>query len=212
FHTLTGWAEALHRAGARGTGEHFAYAFGMHLNPEMPALDGATVTRYMKAYACLYDWLVMRSSLDTTRQLTPYIEPFRAAYTALLVNPAYQPDLQQLIDDYLEHNPTRNRALDMLPLFAHLDEARVRAVVDDPRINPRPTLHYRLPNCEIERADWSFSHAWLDWLQVEHLADDGERLNEICRSFTRFLTAADPAAETPWSEQVQPWLVARDDL
>jgi hypothetical protein len=33
-----------------------------------------------------------------------------------------RPDLDTLIDDYLEYNPTRNRALDFLPLFLHLDE------------------------------------------------------------------------------------------
>ncbi|OBX33760.1 putative amidoligase enzyme [Halomonas elongata] len=38
-----------------------------------------------------------------------------------MLDPDYQPDLRTLIDDYLEYNPTRNRELDLLPLFAYLD-------------------------------------------------------------------------------------------
>ena len=64
------------------------------------------------------------------------------------------------IDDYLVENASRNRALDMLPVFAYLDEARIRAAVSDGLIKARPTLHYRLPNCEIEQPGWDLHPAW----------------------------------------------------
>src|SRR5690606_13831572 len=35
--------EALRRAGARGTHESLLYAFGLHLNPELPATDADTI-------------------------------------------------------------------------------------------------------------------------------------------------------------------------
>ena len=38
-----------------------------------------------------------------------------------MLDAGYGPDLGALIDDYLAANPTRNRALDLLPLFAELD-------------------------------------------------------------------------------------------
>lgn len=182
---------ALRKAGALGTGESWTYAFGMHLNPELPALDAASITRYLKAFFCLYDWLVKQSALDLTRRLTPYIDPFPADYVRTVVSSDYGPDLSGLIDDYLDANPTRNRILDMLPLFSHLDGARVAARVDDPRIKSRPTLHYRLPNCEIDRPDWDLSGDWSRWLQVEHLVADSRRLDDLCQRYCRHLDAGE---------------------
>ncbi|MCB1684264.1 MAG: amidoligase family protein, partial [Pseudomonadales bacterium] len=77
--------------------------------------------------------------------------------------------------------------LDMLPLFSHLDAPRVAARVDDPRIKSRPTLHYRLPNCEIDREGWDLGGDWARWLQVEHLAADPTRLDSLCQRFSSHL-------------------------
>jgi hypothetical protein len=41
-----------------------------------------------------------------------------------------------------------------LPLFAFLDEDRVRAKLDDPLIKSRPTYHYRLPNTDFHKPNW----------------------------------------------------------
>ena len=73
----------------------------------------------------LFDWLRSRCHPDLSRRISPYIEPYPLDYARLILQPDYAPDSGRLIDDYLRHNPTRNRALDMLPVFAHLDEARV---------------------------------------------------------------------------------------
>jgi len=91
--------------------------------------------------------------------------------------PDYQPDLDALIDDFLHFTPTRNRPLDMLPLFAWLDEDKVmQAPVEKDLIKARPALHYRLPNCLIDEPDWSLSVPWNDWIEVERLAADSDAL------------------------------------
>lgn len=197
---------ALRKAGAEGSGAGLTYAFGMQFNPELPGLDARTVASYLKAFFCLYDWLMERSKVDLTRRLSGFSAAFPGAYVAQVVDPDYWPDQDTLIDDYLDENPTRNRALDMLPLFLHLDKARLRAVVDDPRVKPRPTLHYRLPNCEIDRADWGVHLAWDDWLVVEKLACDEERLREICTAYSEWLDKPLARLLDSWAEAVTQWI------
>ena len=173
----------LRERDAKGTRYATRFAFGVHLNPELPALDSRTILRYLQAFMCLYDWLADREKIDLSRRLTNYIDHFKRDYISLVIDPDYQPDLQTLINDYLEYNPTRNRSLDMLPLFAFLDEDLVRSQVDDERIKKRPTLHYRLPNCDIDNPDWNINFTWENWLQVERLAYDDALLNELCVDF-----------------------------
>ena len=196
----------LREAGARGTTDEAIYAFSMQFNPELPNLEAGTITAYVQAFLCLHDWLKGRAGVDLARRLTAYVNPFPDEYVRKVVDDGYEPNLNELIDDYLECNPTRNRALDMLPLFSHLDETRVRNVVDDDRIKPRPTLHYRLPNCEIDRAEWGFHRAWNDWLVVEELAAAPGRLDELCGLYTEFLDAPTRNPFANWADQTQTWL------
>ncbi|MDZ7810628.1 MAG: amidoligase family protein [Arhodomonas sp.] len=203
---------ALREGGARGTGGGLVYAFGLQLNPEMPALDPETITRYLRAFLCLFDWLKERARVDLTRRLTTYIDPFPRAYVRRVVDPGYRPSLEQLIDDYLAANPTRNRALDLLPLFTHLDPGRVRAALDDPRIKARPALHYRLPNSEVDRPGWGIGGAWNDWVCVERLACDEVRLRSVAAAYVDHLDHPLQALGHPWLEQVTEWLDADDGL
>jgi hypothetical protein len=198
--------ERLRAAGARGTTDALVYAFGLHFNPELPATDAATITRYLKAFACLYPWLDERADIDLSRKLTLFADPFPDAYVQRLIASDYWPSLDALIDDYLLANPTRNRALDCLPLFLYLDPVRVRAIVGDPRVKPRPTLHYRLPNCEIDRPDWGIHIAWNDWLQVERLATERERLAELCERYRRFLARPLGYLLGDWVQELDGWL------
>lgn len=179
--------DRLREAGARGTGDELTYAFGMQLNPELPETDVDTIRRYLQAFLCLEDWLRERAQVDITRRLTFFADPFPKAYARQVVAADYSPNLDRFIDDYLDANPTRNRALDMLPLFLHLDPDRVRARVEDERVKPRPTLHYRLPNSEIDRPDWDLDAAWDDWLVLERLATDEARLTELCGRYSKHL-------------------------
>ena len=99
----------------------------------------------------------------------------------------------------------------MLPLFAHLDEERVREVVDDPRINARPTLHYRLPNCEIDEPGWGIGTLWRDWLEVERLAADERRLQRLCRAYSQHLAQPVDRLLGDWTAELEPWLTSPDD-
>jgi hypothetical protein len=162
---------------AEGTGASVYNAFGLHFNPDLPALDAATVLRYLRAFLVLYESLKKSHAIDLTRQMSPFITAFPDAYTKLVLDPRYLPDTTQLIEDYLEHNATRNRALDMLPLFAHIDEDLVRQQLPDEKINARPTLHYRLPDCRVDDSEWTILKEWEVYLELEQLVADEQELS-----------------------------------
>ncbi len=206
--TLDAVVTALREAGARGTRHSPAYAFGVHFNPELPALDADTIRRHLQAFMCLREWLRDSGGIDLTRRITPYIDDFPSDYALRICAADYGPDLATLISDYLSANPTRNRALDMLPLFAHLDEELVRRAVDDDRVNARPTFHYRLPNCEIDDPSWALATPWADWCKVEALAADTELLAATCRAYRENTERLTAALDNRWLEHCRE-LVAR---
>ncbi|ADC61363.1 amidoligase family protein [Allochromatium vinosum] len=177
----------LRAAGAKGTSDALVNAFGLQFNPEVPDTGAPVITACLKAFLCLSDWLVARADIDLTRRVTSYVDPFPLDYVRRVIAPDYWPDLATLIDDYLADNPTRNRMLDLLPLFLFLDEERVRRVTQDSLIKARPTFHYRLPDCEIHRPDWGLYLAWNDWVEVERLAADAARLNACCAAYQAHL-------------------------
>ena len=188
----------LRQAGALGTRNSIRYAFGLHLNPELPGTDVSTILAYLRAYLCLYDWIADQDQIDLTRKLTNYIKHFGKDYIQKVIDWQYQPGRSQLIDDYIDFNPTRNRSMDMLPLFTHLDEARVRNRLDDTRIKARPTLHYRLPNCDIDNPKWNLDQPWRNWLQVERLAADPKRLQAFCHRYQQYLQSFTTPFDTEW--------------
>ncbi|MDX1529252.1 MAG: amidoligase family protein, partial [Gammaproteobacteria bacterium] len=99
--------ERLRREGAQGTRHSAFYAFGLHLNPEMPDTDAATVLAYMQAFACLYPWLVRVGEIDWSRRFTVYIQPYPNDYVRAIIDRDYSPAIETLIDDYLKANPAR---------------------------------------------------------------------------------------------------------
>lgn len=191
----------LRAAGALGTSQSPIYAFGLHLNPEMPSLDAKTVLAYLQAFLCLHDWLVEREKVDLSRRLTPYVNAFPDEYVTRVLAADYTPVLDELVDDYLASNADRNRALDLLPLFAHLDEARVRRAIDDPRIKARPTLHYRLPDCRIDDEDWGVHSAWSHWVVVEEFAADSAARAALCAAYLQHLDRGLTALLEPWASE-----------
>ncbi|MAN81282.1 MAG: amidoligase enzyme [Rhodospirillaceae bacterium] len=197
--------EALRQAGAKGTHESLLYAFGLHLNPELPATDADTILRHLRAFVILADWLRERVAVDLTRQLLPHADPFPKDYVLKILDSGYAPDLDGLISDYLDHNPTRNRELDMLPLFRHLDEAAVTARLDSALIKARPTFHYRLPDCALGDPDWSPVVEWDRWVRVEELAADPDRLACFAAALSDNLRR--PAAER-WLDELRDWLTS----
>ncbi len=191
--------------GAKGTRQLMIYAFGVHLNPELPDTSVETLLAYLRAFLCLYEWLLEREDVAFARKVTPFIKGFPTDYIRKVLAPDYAPDLNRFIDDYLQFNPTRNRALDYLPILTWLDEARVRAVCPDEKIGKRPTLHYRLPNSDIDNRQWSLSHCWNDWLHVEALAGNDEKLREMSLAYLKYLEFFNFDI-TPWRDKVGQWL------
>lgn len=179
--------EALESVGAVGTQESWIYAFGVHFNPGVPAQETGAILPIVQAFACLHDWLRERDRMNLTRTLIGFADPFPRKYEQRILDPDYAPAMGELIDDYLEFNATRNRALDLLPLFAFLDDARVRSVVDDDLIKPRPTFHYRLPNSNLGDPQWSLLRPWSDWLTLEKLARDEALLRHFRTARLEFL-------------------------
>lgn len=181
--------EALYRdlegAGAAGTDDGPFYAFGVHMNVEAPDLTVDPLRAILQSYLLLSPWLREDIKVDPTRRVFPYIDQFPTGYVAKVCHPDYTPSMDEMIADYLDFNDTRNRELDMLPLFAHLRPARVRAAVDDPRVKARPAFHWRLPNARFGGDDAGPLAEWRRWLTVEALAADALALREATTRYQR---------------------------
>lgn len=202
---LTPMVIALRQGGAVGTEESLLAAYGVHINTELPNLNANTLYAYLQAFALLQWWLVDAHDVDMARKMSPYIDLYPEAYLKKLFS-GRPPSLQQIFADYLEHNASRNRALDLLPLLSHIDRDSVRRIVDDPKIQARPTFHYRLPNCHIEQEEWSLADSWNTWWIVEQLA---HRPEDLSRLGERFLDAARPVIgvnRNQWVEFIDQWL------
>lgn len=181
---LEALTDALVVIGASGSSASPLYAFGCQLNPEIASREPGWILAMLRAYVLMSPWLRAIIELDFTRRLASFADPFPADYARWILDPDYQPEMDRLIEDYLAFNPTRNRELDMLPLFAWIDEDRVRSCVPDARIKARPTFHYRLPDARIGDPGWSLALEWNRWCVVERLAADAERLAAMSEAWT----------------------------
>lgn len=207
LHSCDELVEKLRDGGAEGTSRSLISAFGLQLNPELPSLKTSTIIDYLRAFVVLYDWLVDANNIDNTRRVAAFVQPYPREYVQLLLDGWYQPDQDELIDDYLQYNADRNRALDMLPLFSHLDPERVKAKVgENEKINARPTFHYRMPNCEIDDPQWSLRNIWEVWLEMEKLAYDPERLSKMCRAYSKFLQQPIESRVSDWAKPAAEYL------
>ena len=196
--------ETLTTLGAEGTQDSLIYAFGLHINASIPDHSPATLTRYLQAFLLLYTWIIDSSEIDLTRRfLTKYIDPFPQDYAELLLDNDYRADTSgKLIDDYLAHNATRNRALDMLPILCELDQERVmQGISADERklVSGRPAFHYRLPDCKVNEIGWSAAGAWNRWVYVETLAADEALLAELIDAWRSSYSNFSVTPRTSWS-------------
>lgn len=164
--------------GSEGTNTSFYNAFGLHLNPELPRVDLPTVLRYLRAFLVLFEHLRELHDVDTTRRISPFIDPFPKEFALAILNPGHSPNMDDFIDIYIEANPTRNRPLDLLPVLAWMGGERVGRLLPEEKISPRPAFHYRLPNCQVDEGDWSITAEWNRWVEVEKLAADETLLLE----------------------------------
>ncbi len=186
LHEVDSILSCLRELGAKGTQDAAFYAFGLHFNPEIPKQDSETATAFLKSFVLLNPWLRREVAPDTTRHLLGFADPFPTTYVRKLARPDYWPAMDELIDDYLAANPTRNRDLDLLPLLLHCDEQRVRAVLPNEKINARPTFHYRLPDARVSDPGWSIAPDWNRWVAVERLAADRDRLDAVGAAYLAY--------------------------
>ena len=184
--------EALHLAGAQET---WPIAFGLHFNPEPPRLDAETIAAILKAFMLLNDWLRRESRPRRLSHRLGFGRNFPSAYMRRVIAADYWPSLDNLMDDYLAANPTRNRDLDLLPLFLHFDARRVRARVPEEKIGSRAALHYRLPTARVSQPGWSIAPDWNRWVAVERLAMDRPRLEKLASAYRA--TSREPRS---WAE------------
>jgi hypothetical protein len=172
----------LRDAGALGSGAGWFFGFGLHLNIEMASDADADTIRPLLAYALIEDWLRAANPIDEARRLLPFTDPYPIDFTRELIKAGPDASRDHVTGLYLELTPSRNRGLDMLPLFAHFDVARIRAAITD-KTSARPTFHFRLPDCRIDEADWSIADEWQRWLTVERVAADTALITRLSQAW-----------------------------
>jgi hypothetical protein len=191
---------------AKGTGSSVLYAFGLHLNPEIPDESAASLLNHLRAYVMLDPWIRKDSKINISRRLTPYINEYKDDYLQLILRTAYKPTLEELIRDYFRLDNSRNRPLDMLPVFMHLDPDTTQSLLEETLTSARPTYHYRLPNCSIEDPDWSLADEWNRWVLVEQLAADTKALEQYSRTYLKLKKETLVGFETKWIELMKRWV------
>jgi hypothetical protein len=198
--------EELRRLKAQGTRDSVVYAFGLHINPEIHSTSIDAILQLLRSFLLLEPWIRAQSDIDLSRRLSPFIKEFPAGYRRQVLDPGYEPDLDRFIADFMAHNPSRNRSLDLLPLLAHIHPDKVMPLARQDRlIKPRPALHYRLPDCLIDDPGWTVAREWNRWVVVENLALDRTSLEGLCRKFLEMDSAVWPLEEQ-WVAEVVRWL------
>ncbi|OQX73093.1 MAG: hypothetical protein B6D59_06610 [Campylobacteraceae bacterium 4484_4] len=206
IHIMEEIENALRLQGAKGTGASWIYAFGLHINPEVPSFKASSILAYLRAFLLLSPWIQHRSGTDLMRKLSPFIIPFEKEYTTFVLDSAYHPSLKRLIRDYLLYNPTRNRPLDLLPLFMYLHPEILESTIKNEKIKARPTYHYRLPNSRIDEPDWHICDEWNRWVEIEKLANDRHLLREMSLEYLEYVRRDPLFFEAAWVENVERWM------
>ncbi|NBC66834.1 MAG: amidoligase [Bacteroidetes bacterium] len=203
---LTSLVDGLRKLKAKGTGSSFVYAFGLHLNPEIPDESTTTLLNYLRAFVLLDPWIRKDITVDVSRRLTPFINRFEDDYMEHILSPGYQPNQTKFIKDYFDFGNSRNRPLDMQPLFMYLNEELTSKLVEDTLTSSRPAFHYRLPNCSLEDKTWTLAGEWNRWVLVETLAEDDESLLQYCKAYLKMRSETVIRFEAKWIELMERWV------
>lgn len=203
---LTALVDGLRKLKAKGTGSSFVYAFGLHLNPEIPDESTETLLNYLRAFVLLDSWIRKDIAVDVSRRLTPFINRFEDDYMAHILDPEYRPDQTEFIEDYFDFGNSRNRPLDLQPLFMYLDEQLTSKLVEDTLTSSRPAFHYRLPNCSPEDEAWTLALEWNRWVLVEKLAADEESLLQYCKAYLKMKRETVIRFDAKWLELMDRWV------
>lgn len=199
---------ALFQNHAEGTKASPLYAFAFHINIELPENSAELITDYFKAFLLLQYWIYDVNNVSFTRHhLTKYINDFPDEYLLYVLREDYKPNLDQLISDYKKFNPTRNRPLDLFPLFMHLKGEKVRDGIEQPDlVKPRPTFHYRLPDSLIDDPHWRISDVWNNWVTVEELGEDKVKLKTMMSHFQQSYHSENILFRKKWIRVVKEYL------
>jgi len=197
--------EELKKQGALGTSSSFLYAFGMHINIETFSFEAKEILDVLRSFVLLQDYIMEEIKVDLTRKLTWFIEPFEREFIEHILQQDYNPTLEELIKDYILFNPTRNRALDLLPLFCYLKPS-LKEELPDQKISPRPAFHYRLPNSKIDEEDWSVAFEFNQWSLVEKVAVNKEKLKDLIQEYWEFEETPFWFIKELWVERVREWI------
>lgn len=173
--------ERLHLRGAEGTAAEPWYVFGVHFNPALPSTEASVLYAFLQSFCLLEDWIREAGHVNWSRRISPYVDPFPEGYRDEILRPGPAPERRALIETYLRFNPSRNRGLDMLPAFAHLEPDLVKRYVQDALVKPRPTFHYRMADCRVDEPEWRLADEWAPWAAVERLAADDARRGDLIR-------------------------------
>ena len=161
--------------GARGRGAILLNSLSLHFNIDPPSLDARTLTAFLKAFLLISDELRRETARGSLRLVLALPPDYPESYKELVLAPDYWPSLADFTTDYLAANPTRQRALDLLPVVTFLNEAQVRRALPREKIGARPVFHYRLPHAHLSDPNWSILADWAGWLKVERLAAELRR-------------------------------------
>jgi hypothetical protein len=176
--------EGLRRRGARGTHASLLYAFGLQLNIEAARLEADYLRDILRAFILLYEWLMERGGVDLSRRFTPYVNVFprslRPAHPRRWITRRRWPASSTTT---CRTTPPATGRSTCCPCSRYLDEARVMgAPVERHLVKARPTFHYRLPDCRIDESRLEpGALPWNDWVAVERLAADPQRLQALSR-------------------------------
>ncbi|WP_037374240.1 amidoligase family protein [Sediminimonas qiaohouensis] len=175
---LVGLCDALRHAGALGSEGGLLFGFGLHLNIEIASDRDADIVRPLLAYALIEDWMRSANPIDESRRVLPFSDPYPTDFVRGLIGLGPDATLTDVITLYLQRTPTRNRGLDMLPIFAHLRPDLVAHTLPK-ATSARPAFHFRLPDSRIDNPDWSIAQEWQRWITVERVAADTALLGAL---------------------------------
>ena len=206
MHQLNKLLSELRKWKAKGTGSSFFYAFGLHINPEIPDDSAGSLLNHLRAYVLLDPWIRKDANINISRRLTPYINEYKEDYLNLILNSGYNPNLKGLIRDYFRFENSRNRPLDMLPVFMHLQPDFTQKLLKEDLTKGRPTYHYRLPNCSIENPEWSLADEWNRWVLVEKFASDQKSLQQYSDAYFKMKKDTLLGFEQKWIKLINRWV------
>ncbi|WP_010138758.1 amidoligase family protein [Oceanicola sp. S124] len=173
--------------GATGTRDGLFLGFGVHLNVQYH--DGGVdhLWSTLTAFALAEPLLREAYDIDFSRRALPFVDPYPNGLLDALAMGA-PTDVPALIALYLRLSPSRNHALDMLPIFAHLAPEQTRKALArgaGGTVSARPAYHYRMPDCRIDNPGWSLAGEWALWCAIEELAEDRGTLERLCTAWRK---------------------------